>query len=75
MKWSNQPPRKLGYYWYKAREENDPSIVRVYRDDAGELSIQYRDLDIDVDHECAYVAYLQSWCDERAQWAYIPEPR
>lgn len=74
--WSAEPPHKVGFWFHLHDDTCDPSVVRVYKDGAGEWSLLYGDLDADEDHPRAKVDYTENWLNEgKARWCFIPLPR
>ena len=74
LKWSSESPRREGYWWYRADNDSEASIVRVVNDN-GEWSLLYRDLEEDIDDPEASADFVVNYLNQgRAEWCFIPEP-
>ncbi len=73
MNWTSVTPKKAGYYWYRIGE-SEPSIVKLFKDEGEEWTIQYGNLDMPPTHPGYQFSWLQDWSDEGEKWAYIPTP-
>ncbi len=78
-RWSFDPPCQAGYWFHREDEDCDFTIVRVYRDSAGEWSLVYGDLGVDeedMDDPAARCDYVQNYLNGgKAQWCRVLEPR
>ncbi len=70
-RWSAEPPTRVGHYWHRYSPDHEATVMRVYKDDAGAWSVQYGDLDMDVDHENARTNWIVNM---RGEWSRIPMP-
>jgi hypothetical protein len=71
-------PTRPGMYWYLSTPEANPSIVRIFRDTDGYMSVQYDTLQVKVDtwdeESDVGVDYLANYAKGDAHWSHISQP-
>lgn len=70
MKWTNEPPKEDGYYWFYSKYDH-PQIVKVFT----WLSSKTGKKNRTVNYFNEYYELLEDACENDAIWAGpIPEP-